>query len=66
MYMKKWTLYFNEEKMVFSAIEGEATLERIVIEAETIEEAFKKFNPKIYEQQQQEGQAEQQQEGDKE
>jgi hypothetical protein len=65
--MKKWTLYFNGEKMIFAALEGEAILERVVVEAETIEEAFKKFNPKIFEQQQQEGQVEQQQqEGDKE
>jgi hypothetical protein len=64
--MKKWTLYFDGEKMVFSAIEGEVTLKRIVIEAETIEEAFKKFNPKIYEQQTQQGQPEQEgEEGDK-
>jgi hypothetical protein len=50
--MKKWTLYFNGEKIIFAALEGEVILESIVIEAENIEEAFKKFNPKLYEQQQ--------------
>jgi hypothetical protein len=64
--MAKFTMYVDAEKRVFAALEGELILIKVEIEAENLEEAFKKFNPKIFEKQQQEGQAEQQQEGDKE
>jgi hypothetical protein len=53
--MQKFTLYVNEEKIIFASIVGEKTLEKVVIEAETLEQAFKLFNPELYDKKEKEG-----------
>jgi hypothetical protein len=46
--MKKYTLYVGQDGVIWAALEGDITLTKINIEAESLEEALLNHDPQIF------------------
>jgi hypothetical protein len=46
--MKKYSIYIDKDGVVWAAVESEVVLTKIEVEAESLEEALLKHDPKIF------------------